>query len=103
MGPIGMIGFSAIGLVVVLWLVISFSEASPRRTLLEWLAASCMYVALSMLFLNLILTAVENDNTVALVAFGFLGAIFCSGFFVSLVQLVKSLRDSDSGETSATN
>ncbi len=103
MGPIGMIGFSAIGLVVVLWLVISFSEASPHRTLLEWLAATGMYVALSMLFLNLILSAVENDNTVALVAFGFLGAIFCSGFFVSLVHLVKSLRDSDSGKTSATN
>ena len=103
MGPIGMIGFSAIGLVVVLWLVISFSEASPRRTLLEWLAATGMYVALSMLFLNLILTAVENDNTVALVAFGFLGAIFCSGFFVSLFHVVESLRGSDGGGSSATN
>ncbi|TDJ11768.1 MAG: hypothetical protein E2O66_08860 [Deltaproteobacteria bacterium] len=103
MGPIGMIGFSAIGLVVVLWLVISFSEASPRRTVLEWLAATGIYVALSMLFLNLILTAVGNDNTVALVAFGFLGAIFCSGFFVSLVHLVESLRGSDSGGASTTN
>ncbi len=103
MGPIGIIGFSAIGLLVVLWLVISFREATRRRAPLEWMATTCMYVALSMLFLNLILTAIENDNSFALVAFGFLGAIFCSGFFVSLVQLVKSLRDSDSGETSATN
>ena len=103
MGPIGSIGFGAIGLVVVLWLVISFSESTPRRTMLEWIAATCMYVALSMLFLNLILAAIENDNTFALVAFGFLGAIFGSGFFVSLVPLVKSLRGWDRGETSATN
>ncbi len=103
MGPIGIIGFGAIGLVVVLWLVISFKEATPRRATLEWVAATCMYVALSMLFLNLILTAIEDDSTIALVAFGFLGAIFCSGFFVSLFHLVKSLRGSGSAETSATN
>ena len=71
--------------------------------MLEWIATTCMYVALSMLFLNLVLAAIENDNTIALVAFGFLGAIFCSGFFVSLVHVVKSLGDSDSGETSTTN
>jgi hypothetical protein len=103
LGPIGIIGFSAIGLLVVLWLVISFTEATPRRAMLEWVATTCMYVALSMLFLNLVLTAIENDNTIALVAFGFLGAIFCSGFFVSLVHVVKSLGDPDSGETSTTN
>ncbi len=103
MGPIGIIGFGAIGLVVVLWLVISFSEATPRRATLEWVATTCMYVALSMLFLNLILTAIEDDSTIALVAFGFLGAVFCSGFFVSLFHLVKSLGGSGSGETSVTN
>ena len=34
MGVIGVIGFAAVGLFVVLWLVISFSESSPRRDVL---------------------------------------------------------------------
>ena len=38
MGPIGLVGWGAAGLVVALWLVISFSEPSSRRTLLEWAA-----------------------------------------------------------------
>jgi hypothetical protein len=99
-GPIGWIGFGAVGLLVVLWLVISFSEPSRRRDVLEWLAATCLFVALSMLFLNLVRGA---HGTLALLAFGFLGLLFGSGSIVSLVNTLRSLRSPRKAEGSTTN
>ena len=103
MGPIGIVGFGALGLLVVFWLVVSFSEPGPRRDVLEWLATTCLYVALSMLFLNLILRAHTSGSTLGLVAFGFLGVLFGSGCVVSLVQMLRSLRTPPGAQASATN
>ena len=103
MGPIGIVGWSAVGVVVLLWLVISFSSPSQRRVLLEWLAATALYVALSMLFLNLVLRAHAEDSTLRLVAFGFLLMIFALGFAVSLVSAFRALRGGSRSDSSATN
>ena len=103
MGPIGIVGWSAVGLVVLLWLVISFSPPGPRRARLEWLAATALYVALSMLFLNLVLRARADDSTLRLVAFGFLLVVFVMGFGVSLTSTFRSLRGSSRTDSSATN
>jgi hypothetical protein len=102
-GPIGIVGFGALGLLVVLWLVVSFSEPGPRRDVLEWLATTCLYVTLTMLFLNLVLRAHGSGSTLGLVAFGFLGALFGCGCVVSLVQTLRSLRTSSQAQASATN
>ena len=103
MGPIGIVGWGAVGVVAVLWLVISFSSPSQRRVLIEWLAATALYVALSMLFLNLVLRARADDSTLRLVAFGFLLVVFALGFAVSLVSAFRSVRGGARSGSSATN
>lgn len=105
MNPIAIVGFTALGLLVILWLVISFTQPSPRRDALEWSGALCLYVALCMLFLNLVLRALDSGNSIALVAFGFLGVIFVLGGCVALVNLWRSLSGSGDGkaQSSATN
>jgi hypothetical protein len=102
-GPIGIVGWSGVGVVVLLWLVISFSPPSRRRVLLEWLAATALYVALSMLFLNLVMRAQAEDSTLRLIAFGFLLVIFAIGFVVSLVSAFRALRGSARSDSSAIN
>lgn len=104
MNPIGIVGWSAVGLLVVLWLVVSFSEPGRRREVLEWLAATSLFVALSMLFLNLVLRSRETDNTLGLVAFGFLLLVFSSGGVVSLVNVFRALGESGGkSQASTTN
>ena len=105
MGPIGVVGWSAAGLVTVLWLVVSFTQPSPRRTLVEWSAAVGLYLALSMFFLSLVLDALESGSRVALIAFGLLLAVFSVGGIVAFVSALRALRGAgESGGTSgATN
>ena len=90
----------------MLWLVISFSQPSPRREVLEWTAAFFLYVSLCMLFLNLVLGALDSGNTIALIAFGFLGVIFVLGACVTLFNVVRALGRSGGAtkpQASATN
>ena len=103
LGPIGIIGSCAVGVLVLLWLLVSFSEPGPRRDVLEWLGATAMYVALLMLFLNLSQAAREADNTLALLAFGFLVLVFGIGLVVSLVNTVRSGRVRGKSQSSTTN
>ena len=100
MGAIGIVGFGAVGLCVVLWLVISFSQPSPRRDVLEWLAATCLFLALAMLFLNLVL---EAESTLARLAFGFLELLFSAGSVVSLVNTFRAGRGPAKARVSTTN
>ena len=88
---------------MLLWLLVSFSEPGPRRDVLEWLGATAMYVALLALFVNLTNAARESDNTLALVAFGFLTLVFGIGLIVSLVNTLRSQRGLGKSESSATN
>ncbi len=88
---------------MLLWLLVSFSEPGPRRDVLEWLGATAMYVALLALFLNLISTAREAGNTLALLAFGFLAVLFGIGLVVSLVNTLRSRRGPGKTQSSVTN
>ena len=104
MSLLGIVGFGAVGVVVVAWLIVSFSQPSPRRTIVEWVATVGMYVALFSLFVNLSLNARAADNTFALVAFGFLVLLFSVGLGMAVVQLVKAIGGADSKVVeSATN
>ena len=97
---ISIVGWTGAALVVVAWLFVSFTAASPKRTVVEWIGACGLYLALVALFTNLSLRAQASGSTAALVAFGFLLALFGSGLVVSLVQVLLAARG-PSGRASA--
>jgi hypothetical protein len=101
---IGLIGWGAVAVLVLGWLVVSFSGPGPRRAIIEWVSATAMYLALCMLFSNLILRAWNGGNHFALVAFGFLGLMFGMGLCVSLYNTLRVLRGGgQSADASATH
>jgi hypothetical protein len=91
---ISLVGWSAVGVVVLAWLVVSFTAPSRARSIIEWVGACALYLALVSLFTNLALRAQASGSTVGLVGFGFLLALFSSGLVVSLVQTLLALRSS---------
>jgi hypothetical protein len=103
LSPIAIVGFSALGVLVVGWLVVSFSAPSRRREVVEWISATALYAVLLMLFLNLCLRAREADSTVALVAFGFLCVLFGGGLILGIVEVFRSARGRRGVETTTTN
>ena len=103
MDPLTLVGGGAVAVLVVGWLVVSFSDPGPRRTVIEWLSASAMYTALLTLFLHLSHRAGESGNTFALVAFVFLAVLFGGGLLVSLYRTIAATRGQDGAGTSATN
>jgi hypothetical protein len=103
MGSIEIVGVTALAVVGVGWLVVSFSSPGPRRELLEWISATALYLALCMLFLHLTLRAQSGGGAVVPWAFGFLGALFASGAGVSLVNAVRSTRSGGRSQASTTN
>jgi hypothetical protein len=100
----GIIGWSAMGVVVLGWLIVSFSAASRRRSVLEWVSASALYVALAMLFSNLLSKAWESGSNLGIIAFGFLLLMFTSGLCVSLFKTLRAARgEGESGDAGATH
>jgi len=89
---IAAVGYAGAAVLVVGWLVVSFSPPSPRRDVVEWLAACGMYTALVMLFVNMTSRALDSGSHGAVAAFGFLVALFGAGLVVCLVQALLSLR-----------
>jgi uncharacterized membrane protein len=103
MSWIALTGYSGVAILVIGWLVVSFTPAGPRRAVIEWIAACGLYVALLMLFTNLARSAWEQGSTFALVAFGFLVVLFGGGLLVCLTQTLLALRGSGATQSSATN
>ena len=97
------VGYSGLAVLVVAWLLVSFTQPGPRRAVIEWVGASAMYVALLSLFVNMLNRALEQQSTLGTIAFGFLVAFFGVGFVLCLVQTVSSLRGPRSTITSAVN
>ncbi len=97
------IGYGGIAILVVAWLVVSFTESSPRRAVVEWLGAFGLYVALLSLFSHLLGRALESDSTLGMIAFGFLAIFFAAGLLLCAVQVFASLRAPRKTATSATN
>jgi len=98
--PLTIIGVCSLAVLIAGWLFVSFTAPGRTRTVVEWLAASAIYGALLTFFIHLVR---EADNTVALVAFGFLCALFAGGLLVSLYHTLGSFRGGGDSGTSATN
>lgn len=92
LAPIAVVGWSAVGVLVLVWLVVSFQKPGASRSRTAWLGAIALYVALGSLFVHLFLRAREGGSTVGTIAFGFLVALFASGLAVSVWRTVASLR-----------
>ncbi len=99
LGPIGVVGCGALAVVLLLWLVISFSAPGRGRSLLEWIAATHLYVGLGALFLNLVLDARADESLVREIAFGFLLLVFSLGFCVSLVNTLRAIGSGRGGRS----
>ena len=97
------VGYAAVAVVVIGWLVVSFSQPGPRRVLIEWISACGMYTALLMLFASLLRRGLAEDSTVAVVAFGFLLVLFGSGLAVCVFHTLRAVRGPSGSEASATN
>ena len=46
------VGFGALGIVVLGWLAVSFLAPSRQRSILEWIATSAAFIALLTFFIN---------------------------------------------------
>ena len=103
LSPFVLIGGGAVAVLVVGWLVVSFTEPSPKRAIVEWLSAAAMYVALLTLFVNLSLRAIAEDSTLGLVAFGFLATLFAGGVLVTTYRTLAAIRGAGDSGPSATN
>jgi len=102
-GPLFVIGGCALAVLVVGWLVVSFSEPGRNRTVFEWLSATAMYAVLFLLFVHLVRDAIEDGSTVRLVAFGFLCVLFAGGLAVGLYQTFAASKGEGDSGSSATN
>ena len=103
MSWIGWTGCAGLVVVVVGWLLVSFSRPGPRRERVEWIAACGLYVTLLMLFVHLVEKALASDSTLALVAFGFLAVVFAIGLLVCLAYTLGAFRAPRGVNPSATN
>ena len=97
-----LIGFSAVGALVVAWLAVSFA-AGRRRSLLARAGAGLLYVALMCLFVHLVQQNWEKGRIALVVPFGFLLGVFVAGFFLTIVKLAKELGGTQPGAESATH
>lgn len=98
-----MIWIASGSVLVVGWLVVSFTPPSERRTIIEWVCASAMYVGLLTFFISIALKAQASDNTILLVAMCFLCTMFGGGLLVSLAKVIGALGSGKKSEDSATN
>jgi hypothetical protein len=97
------VGYTGLAVLVIAWLVVSFSEPSPRRAVIEWIGACGMYVALLSLFVHLLGRALAEDSTIGTIGFGFLVTFFGAGLVLCVVQMAASLRGPRETASSATN
>lgn len=103
MSGLAMVGCGAGGVLILSWLIICFTAPSARRTVVEWIAATSMYVLLCALFVNMLGGALESGSNVAVGAFGFLCALFGTGLAVSTVHALKAMGGRSDEQVSATN
>ncbi len=59
---IPMVGYGAVGLLLLGWLAVSFMAPGAKRAVIEWSSATAMFVALLSLFANLLVRSIESGN-----------------------------------------
>jgi hypothetical protein len=97
------VGYSGLGVLVVAWLLVSFSAPGPRRAILEWVGACGMYVALLMLFAHLLGRSLAADSIAGKIGFGFLVVFFTSGLVLCVVNTLLALREPSKSLESSTH
>jgi len=88
---------------VIGWLVVSFTPPSRNRTVIEWLSATAMYAAILTIFVSLALRAHASGHVFAVWAVGLLCVLFGGGLLVSAWKTVTALGGGKKIERSATN
>jgi hypothetical protein len=97
------IWIAAGGILVVGWLVVSFTPPSRNRTVVEWLSATAMYAAILAIFVSLALRAHASGHVFAAWAIGLLCVLFGGGLLVSAWKTVTALGGGKKTQHSATN
>jgi len=97
------VGWSAVGALVLGWLIVSFLGQGRARSLMARLGSLFLYLALACLFTSLVQDAWADDRTALLIPFGFLWVIFLAGLTISLIKWIGELRGSSAGDASATH
>jgi len=91
------------GVLVIGWLVISFTPPSRKRTVIEWLSATAMYAAILTIFVSLALRAHASGHVFAAWAIGLLCVLFGGGLVVSAWKTMAALGAEKKTQSSATN
>jgi hypothetical protein len=97
------VGFTALGLLVVGWLAVSLQAPGRRQKLTARLASAAMYLALVCLFTHLTQDNWGKGRMALVVPFGFLLAVFVAGFFLSLAKWLGELGSAKESSASATH
>jgi O-antigen ligase len=85
------VGFASLALLVIGWLAVSFLAPGKVRSRVARIAATCMYLVLLCLFVNLFQNALRDESLLGMIAFGFLSAVFIGGLVVSTAKTVGEL------------
>jgi hypothetical protein len=88
---------------VIGWLVVSFTPPSRNRTLIEWLSTTAMYAAILTIFVSLALRAHASGHVFGAWAIGLLCVLFGGGLLVSAWKTVTTLGGDKKTQSSATN
>ena len=102
-GPLVWVALAGAVLLLAGWLAIVAMRPGPRRVVVEWLAATAMFLALGAWFVHLLLDARAEGRTALLIPFGFLAFTFCAGFCVSVYKTVAQLLGRSGAGQSATH
>jgi hypothetical protein len=97
------IWIAAGSVLVIGWLVVSFSPPSRNRTIIEWLSVTAMYAAILTIFVSLALRAHASGHVFAAWAIGLLCVLFGGGFLVSAWKTVAAFGSDKKIQRSATN
>jgi len=90
-------------ILVIGWLIVSFSPPSRNRTVVEWLSVTAMYAAILAIFVSLALRAHASGYVFAVWAIGFLCALFGGGLLMSAWKTVATVSGKDKVQQSAIN
>jgi hypothetical protein len=103
MSIFSIIAIAAGSVVVIGWLVVSFSPPSPIRTVIEWLSTTAMFAAILAIFVSLALRLHASGHVFLVWALGALCVLFGGGLLVSAWRTVAAIGGEKKVESSATN
>ena len=85
------------------WLIVSLSPPSRNRTVIEWLSATAMYIAILTIFVSLALRAHAAGYVFGAWAIGVICLLFGGGLLVSAWKTLTALGGDKKIQSGATN